>query len=262
MGENSESSRDEANKLDERADDVASLLSAFSHDFATPLANIKLAAEVLVSAEGRIAQDKLVQLGQNISTEADRLRRMIDTLLEWNRLETGKRQLRLEWHLVEDLVGSALRRLGPLLDDQQVVVTIEPDLAFIRGDEVLVEAVLVNLLDNAAHCTPKTSPVEVRVEADDTQCRVEILDAGPSFEDEEEVFVDARCSARTGQTSAPGGGLGLVVSRRIIEAHGGQIWARNRNDQPGAAFAFVLGYGGEAPPHYPVDAAPSDDGTD
>ncbi len=242
-------------------EDAAALLSAFSHDFSSPLANIKLAAEVLVSAQGRIESDKLANLGQTISTEADRLRRMIDTLLEWNRLETGKRQLRHQWHLVEDLVGSALRRLGPLLDEQKVVVTIEPDLAFIRGDEVLVETVLTNLLDNAAHCTPKDETVEVRVRADDEQCRVEVLDGGPQFDNEEDVFVDARSSTRTGHTSTPGGGLGLVVSRMIIEAHGGKIWARNRHDESGAVFAFVLGYGGEAPPYELAEPDVGEDGT-
>jgi two-component system sensor histidine kinase KdpD len=201
-------------------------------------------------------------LGENISTEADRIRRMIDTLIEWSRFETGKRELRWEWHLVEDLVGSAIRRLGSLLDDHQVVVTIEPDLAFVRGDEVLIETVLINLLDNAAHCTPAGGPVEVRVCADDQQCRVEVLDGGPRFDNEEDVLVDARSSARSGQTSTPGGALGLVVSRRIVDAHDGEIWARNRQDQTGAVFAFVLGYGGRTPPHDLVDPETGKDATE
>jgi two-component system, OmpR family, sensor histidine kinase KdpD len=238
----------------QRSEDASDLLKAMSHDFATPLANIKLAAEVLMSGAGRISEEKLVGLGRNMSAEADRLRRMIDTLIEWNRLQISQRPLSLKWHLAEDLIGSALRGLQSLLDDQKVVVTIEPDLAFVLGDELLLERVLINLIDNAAYCTPRGDKIEINAHADETSCTVEVIDTGPPLERDEDVAVDAHASARTGQSGPPGGGLGLVVSRMIIEAHGGKIWARNRTDESGAVFGFVLGYGGESPPHAPMEA--------
>jgi two-component system sensor histidine kinase KdpD len=235
--------------------DAAALLRTLSHDFATPLANVKLAAEVLISAKGRVSEEKLVDLGRNLSGEADRLRRMIDTLMEWNRLELGHRQLRQEWHLVEDLIGAALRSLDALLDDKKVVVTIEPDLAFVRGDELLLERVLTNLLDNAAHHTLRGDSIEIIAHADETSCSIEVIDAGARLESEEEdVAVAAYLSARPGQTGVPGGGLGLVLSRIIIEAHDGEIWARSRRDKSGAVFAFVLGYGDKSPPLAPLEA--------
>lgn len=235
------------------SDDVAELLSTFSHDLSTPLANIKLAADVLNISNGRLSDEKVVGLSQNISTEADRLRRMIDTLVEWNRLEWVDRKMNLEWHLVEDLVGSAIRRLGLLLDRDTVVVTIEPELAFIRGDETLLETVLMTLLDNAAYFAPDDAAIEVRVSVEEDACRVEVIDGGPALLPQEDGTVDARFSTRKGRTSPPGGALGLVVSRKIIDAHGGRMSAHNRQDQSGAVFAFVLGYGGHAPPHDFVD---------
>lgn len=230
------------------SESAAELLSEFSHDLSTPLASIKLAADVLTISEGRMPAEKIVDLSQNISTETDRLRHMIDTLIEWNRLEHIERDLRCEWHLVEDLVGSAIRRLGLLLDDDTVVVTIEPELAFIRGDRVLLETVLMNMLDNAAYFRPPGSSIEVRVRIEEDACRLEVLDSGPALTQEEDGAVTARSSIRQRRTCSPGGALGMIVSRKIIDVHGGKMWARNRHDQSGAVFAFVIGYGGHSPP--------------
>jgi two-component system sensor histidine kinase KdpD len=231
-----------ARSLTQASDDAAALLDAFSHDVSTPLANIKLGAEVLVSAGGRLSQEQLVDIGSNVSSEADRLRRMIDTLIEWSRIELAAHPMNQQWLLAEDLVGAALRGLKPFLDDQEVVVTIEPDMAFVRGDDVLIETVLENLIDSAARCTPSGEAIEVVVRADDSGCTFEVIDGD--------------------HAEAPEGGLGWTLSRKIVEAHGGEIWTRKPNDASGAVFAFVLGYGGESPPHAPIDAPEGDDGID
>ena len=235
-------------KHPEETDDAAGLLRGFAHDFSSPLSTIKLAAEVLIATGGEVPADKVVELGHTVSSEADRVRHMIDTLVEFSRLATGQRELVHQWHLAEDVVGSAIRRLGSLLDEHDVVVTIDRDLAFLRGDDVLIETVLAQMLDNAAHYTPANQSVAVRVSADDQGCTVEVIDEGPGLDDGSRRPADADSSKRAGHSSPPGGALGMAVSRQIIDAHDGEFWSRNRQDTTGAVFAVTLGYGGEAPP--------------
>ncbi len=240
------------------AEAASRLLSGFTHDLAAPLANIKLAAELVAAADGRLAPERMVALGENIGVEADRLRRMVDRLVMWYRLEASLRALRCEWHLVEEVVGSALNALGDLLDNREVVITIEPDLAMVRGDAVLLEVVLTSLLEQALHFGPPESPIEVHVRGEETRCCVEVRDRGPSLD----VDQPAGSNARQGRTGPPGGELSLAVSQKIVRAHGGELRAHDRAECPGVVFTFVVGFGQHAPPPFPSGVPSDEDGTD
>ncbi|CAG0946033.1 two-component system, OmpR family, sensor histidine kinase KdpD [Anaerolineae bacterium] len=216
------------------------LLSSISHDLKTPLAAITGAAGNLIEATTGESQD----LAQTIAEEADRLNRLIRNLLDMTRLEAGAMQVRKEWHVLEEIVGAVLTRLDDRLQGRPVTTDIPADLPLVPLDSVLIEQVLINLLENAIKYTPAGSPIEISANITDKQVLVQIADRGSGIlpGDEERVF-DKFYRARP---DGGGVGLGLTVCRGIVQAHGGKIWAQNR-EGGGAAFQFIVPLEGEPP---------------
>ena len=140
-----------------------------------------------------------------------------------------------------DVVGSALRRAGPVLSRHDVVVAIAPDLPPIRIDPVLFEQVLFNLLDNAAKYAPPKSIVELSAFQHDNRVRLEIKDEGEGIppDDLEQIF-DKFYRVQAGDRKRAGTGLGLAICRGFVEAMGGTVVAGNRLDRTGAVFAIEL----------------------
>ncbi len=217
------------------------LLSSISHDLKTPLAAITGAATSLMDDTAGEPRE----LAQTITEEADRLNRLIGNLLDMTRLEAGAVQVRKEWHALEEVVGAVLTRLDDRLQGRPLAIDIPADLPLVPLDSVLIEQVLVNLLENAIKYTPAKSPIEISANITDDQVLVRIADRGPGIPpgDEERVF-DKFYRARPNGSS--GVGLGLTVCRGIVEAHGGKIWAQNR-DGSGAVFQFTLPLEGQPP---------------
>ncbi|HEX9074461.1 MAG TPA: DUF4118 domain-containing protein, partial [Anaerolineae bacterium] len=224
------------------------LLSSISHDLKTPLAAITGAASSLIEDTTGECRD----LAQTIAEEADRLNRLIRNLLDMTRLEAGAVQVRKEWHALEEIVGAALTRLDNRLQGHPVTTHIPADLPLVPLDSVLIEQVLVNLLENALKYTPAGSPFEISASITDSHVMVRVADRGPGIPpgDEERIF-DKFYRARP--NGGGGVGLGLTVCRGIVQAHGGKIWAQNR-DGGGAVFQFTLPLEGK-PPEIKPEAA-------
>src|SRR5206468_122455 len=191
------------------------------------------------------------ELLENAREEADRLNRLLGNLLDMNRLEAGALKLRLEPGDVEDLVGTALAQLGDLAQNRDVRVDLPAPLPLVPMDFALVTQALVNLLDNAVKYSPADAPIEIHAElaGDEVQIRIGDRGAGIPADDLTRIF-DKFYRIQRGDT-ARGVGLGLAISKGIIEAHGGRIWAENR-PAGGAVIVFTLPL--RAPAHAPANA--------
>ena len=154
------------------------------------------------------------------------------------RLEAGGVAIRREAQPIEGVLGAALKRLDARLRDRDVRIDLRPDLPLVSIDAMLIEQVLVNVLENAAKYTPAGSPIEVTASAADDAVRVDIADRGPGLlpGKEDRVFDKFYRSPRA---KGRGIGLGLAISRAIVDAHGGRIWANARPDG-GVVFHFTL----------------------
>jgi two-component system sensor histidine kinase KdpD len=221
----------------------STLLSSVSHDLRTPLAAITGAASTLLDSP-RLDPGVERELKEAIHEEADRLNRLVTNLLDMTRLDSGSVSLNRDWESLEELVGTALARLGRPLKERAVSVDIPADLPPVPVDGVLIEQVIVNLLENALKYTPLGSPIAITARLDRGVAVVEIADEGPGLPPgaEEQVFE----KFYRGGHGQRGFGLGLPICKAIVSAHGGRIWAENRRPQ-GAAFRFTLPLG-EAPP--------------
>ncbi len=214
----------------------SSLLSAVSHDLRTPLGAITGATTTLLDEEARLSDaDRRALLGA-VADQAFHLERLVSSLLDMTRVESGALVLRREWVPVEEVVGSAIARVRPRLGARTVATRLAPDVPLLHVDPVLFEQVLVNLLDNAAKHTPPGTRVLVDAGAAADGLEIAVSDDGPGLPPGVDVFEKF---VRGPETTSGGVGLGLAICRGIVEAHGGTITAEAR-PEGGARFSIRL----------------------
>ena len=218
---------------------AACLLSSVSHDLRTPLAAIAGTADSLLATAAKQHDPMQAELLQSIVTEAHRLARLVDNLLDMTRLESGAVVLNKEWHVLEEIVGSARTRLRSELERHQVRVDIPSDLPLLLFDGVLLEQAVGNILENAARYTPAGSTIDITARIEDKQLSVRIADNGPGLPpgSESHVFEKFYRGAAKTADGRRGVGLGLAICQAVATAHGGSISARNR---PGGGAEFEL----------------------
>ena len=221
-----------------------SLLSSVSHDLRTPLAVILGAAEGLRD-QGRFTTERDRELVAGIAEEATRLTVQVRNLLDMTRMESGEVNLNCEWQSIEELVGSALDRSESALDGHSVSMQLPDDLPLVKVDGALMEQVFVNLFENAGRHTPPGTNITVSAQSSGQRLVVTIQNDGPPFADGESERIFGKFQRAPG-TKALGFGLGLAISRAILEAHGGTITARNR-PSTGVQFDMQLPIGAPAP---------------
>jgi two-component system sensor histidine kinase KdpD len=238
-------------RLRAQAEEVRSaLLSSVSHDLRTPLAAIAGAASALLDASPGPDEPARGELLQSIADEARRLGRLVDNLLDMSRLDSGAVALDRQWHVLEELIGSARSRLRRVLPDHPIRIEVPADLPLLFVDGVLVEQLLVNLLENAAAYTPPGTPIEVSARVQEGRAELRVADEGPGLPPgtEERVF-DKFYRGAPAPDGRRGVGLGLAICRAIAAAHGGVIRAANR---PGGGAEFIVTLPrSEAPPSVP-----------
>jgi two-component system sensor histidine kinase KdpD len=208
------------------------MLSAVSHDLRTPLAAITGAASSLRLQGRQMSDATKEELLESIELEADRLSRLVNNLLEMTRLDSGSVVLKREWHPLEDIIGAALTRLDRLMEGRPISTDV-PSGLMASVDDVLFEQVLWNVFENAIKYTPDGSAISVSARPQDRGVTVEIADAGPGFAPGEEnlvwdKFYRGDTKRAGGAAGTRGAGLGLTISRAIVQAHGGRIEAQNR----------------------------------
>ncbi|HVI84665.1 MAG TPA: ATP-binding protein, partial [bacterium] len=204
------------------------LLNSISHDLRTPLAAITGALSSLADDTAPLDRAVRRELLENAKEEADRLNRLVGNLLDMNRLEGGALKLRIEPGDVEDLIGAALTQLGDAAQHRDVRVHLDAGLPLVPMDFALMTQALVNLLDNAIKYSPADTPIDIRAHLTngDVEIRIEDQGAGIPAGDLSRIFDKFYQIQR--ENTARGVGLGLAISRGIVEAHGGRIRAENR----------------------------------
>ncbi|MBI2081641.1 MAG: hypothetical protein HYY54_00520 [candidate division NC10 bacterium] len=225
------------------------LLATVSHELRTPLTSIKGALSVLLAEDPPSPEVRSEFLGiahQNV----ERVMRLIGNFLNLARIEAGEigvvpRPL----DLVEVLRGVLARMRGPAAE-RRVSLELEAPAGPLplTGDPEMLESVFSNLLDNAVKFSPEGALVTVRVEATPQAVTVHVRDRGPGIPPEEAPRVFERFFRGTPATNrrVPGTGLGLHISKVIVEAHGGRIGVESRIGE-GSTFTVTLPRGGPAP---------------
>jgi signal transduction histidine kinase len=217
-------------------------LANMSHELRTPLNGIIGFSEVL--AEGMFGEinEKQTEYLQDILESGRHLLSLINDILDLSKIEAGRMELELsEFHLpgaIDNaliLVRERASRRGIKLGS-----TVDERLGMISGDERKVKQVLLNLLSNALKFTPEGGRIDVGARLDDRVAEVSVADTGIGIApaDQEAVFEEFR-QVGTADKKAEGTGLGLALSRKFIELHGGRIWVQSEVGR-GSTFTFTL----------------------
>jgi signal transduction histidine kinase len=218
------------------------LVAAVSHDLRTPITSLRLLAEAVGDdiVVGEARQAYLMRM----RTHIDAVSALIDDLFELSRLEAGDITWSLERVSLSELVGETVEAMRTQAEAKGVAVSasVSSELLPARGNPEKLQRVLFNLIQNAIRHTPADGSVVVRAEPVASGIEVEIADSGAGIapEERERVFTafyrGGADSARTGD----GAGLGLAVSRAIVEAHGGRIWLADSTRGARVRFSLPL----------------------
>ena len=201
------------------------LVAAVSHDLRTPITSLRLLAEAVGDdiVDGEVRRGYLDRMRVHI----DALSALIDDLFELSRLEAGDIRWSLEQVPLGELVGETVAAMRVQADAKGVAVVTEmPDaLLPARANPEKLQRVLFNLIQNAIRHTPADGSVVVRAEPVAGRIEIEIADTGEGIAPDQRphVFTAFYRGANASRTGS-GAGLGLAVSRAIVEAHGGRIW--------------------------------------
>ena len=215
------------------------LLDCVSHELKTPLAAIGAASQELSRLAGNIQDSQMLkELAGEIRDGSRRLNRVVDNLLDMNRLESGVIRPKREWCDVRELLQSAVDIERESIDGRDIRLDVPQEIPLALLDHTLIEQAVAKLLANAGSHTPARLPIEIDAEYTNDHLLISVSDRGPGIpiEGTERLFE----KFYHGDDRKTGGlGLGLSIARGLIDAHSGQLTAENR-DGGGARFTIKL----------------------
>ncbi len=229
------------------------LVAAVSHDLRTPITSLRLLADAVEDeiVDGEARRGYLQRMGTHI----DALGALIDDLFELSRLEAGDIRWSLERVPLDDLVSETVEamRLGAEVKGVAVSTDVPAELAPAQANPEKLQRVLFNLIQNAIRHTPADGSVVVRAEPVADRIEIEVADSGDGIAapERDRVFTAFYRGGADAARTSTGAGLGLAVSRAIVEAHGGRIWLAETSI--GTRVRFSLPVAGYAPEAHALD---------
>jgi PAS domain S-box-containing protein len=232
--------RRHAESLADTAQKMHEFIAMLAHELRNPLAPIRNAVALM---QRRDIQDPIVEsMRQTIDRQATQLTRIIDELLDVNRVARGQLHIDKQHLDLRDILHRAVETSRPLIDARQhtLHLTISPDPINVHADPMRLQQVVVNLLNNAAKYTPGGGDIYLSTQFDDGHVSIKVRDTGKGIERAslDRVF-DLFIQLEPNSGSSLGGlGVGLALVRRIVELHGGRVQARS--DGPGRGAEFIV----------------------
>jgi two-component system sensor histidine kinase KdpD len=226
--------REAAELVRQRADLAATLLASLSHDLKTPLTAIRVAVENL---RGDLpSEERRAQAGAAI-TELERLNRLFQDILDMARIDAAAIHVERQWVTPSDIVDAAAAQVRHVLDGHGLRIDADADIA-VEVDPRLASVALSHLLENAAHYSPADREIVVDARAEREGLRVTVTDQGPGLDPSElEHLFERFFRGHKARQLVPGTGMGLAITRGLLSAVGGRVWAESA---PGAGARFTI----------------------
>lgn len=230
--------QEEQERLAQITEAQQELISIVSHELRTPVAGVLGFLETSLDHWDSMDDAARRSAVGRAAANARRLQAMARDVLDTQNMESGQLIHVLGPVELTAEVRDAVESQGELDADRRIEVEVPDQPVWVQADADRIQQVLANLLDNARKNAPAVSPVEVDVRVVDGAALVTIRDHGPGITDEARDRIFAKFVRGRGE-SVTGTGLGLYISRQIVEAHGGRIWVDSEPGK-GAAFRFTL----------------------
>jgi signal transduction histidine kinase len=228
----------------------STFVSIVSHELQTPVAIIKSYAATLAREDAVWPPETIQRVSHNIEDECDRLTRLITDLLDLSRIQAGRVAMRVGSVDLPQIATEIIDQLSPRAAQHSLRSSFPPNFPIIRGDADQLRRALFNLLQNAIKYSPNGGEVLIVGEmAGPSAVAVRVIDRGIGIApgEEERIFDRFHRSDNRLSRSTAGVGLGLYITRSIIEGHGGRIWAESPGPGRGSTFTIVLPIGSSSP---------------
>jgi signal transduction histidine kinase len=212
-----------------------------SHELRSPLTVVTGGIKTVLSEWQRLSERDKRQLLQDAALESDSLSHILDNLLDLSRAQAGKLSLYPELLDMNKLVRETVKKIKVASPEHRIHIHLPKKLSPVTADGVRVERILYNLLHNAVKYSPDESNIEVFAVQGERYLTVCVRDHGSGISDSDQamLFQPFQMFANDRPDSVKGTGLGLLVCRRLVEAHGGHIWVEAELGQ-GSSFYFTL----------------------
>jgi Na+/proline symporter/nitrogen-specific signal transduction histidine kinase len=227
-------------ELDRLKDDF---ISTVTHELRTPLTAVRSLAEIL-SANPNIDPVQLENFAGIIIKESDRLIRLVSQILDYEKIESAQ----MDWAVasidLKEVVNDAVNSTRQLINDKNITIDLDlaRDVPQVSGDRDRLIQVMVNIISNAVKfCDPDRGLIAVRLRAADNQVIVEVQDNGIGINPKElkKIFQPFHQIKNPTQGRPPGTGIGLTITKRIVDFHHGRIWVDSEPGR-GSRFSFSL----------------------
>ncbi len=215
-------------------------IAMVGHEFKNPLTVIKGVAATAASSRRPLDVEESQEAFQTVEDQADKLRDLVDNLLDITRVDAGTLGIKREPVAVSPLLEEAARMFKFMDDERKVRLAVVNGLPPVSADKRRIGQVLVNLLSNAAKFSGAPAPIDVSARMDGEQVRIQVRDSGVGIPRERMGDLFQKFSQIHPGMRHKGTGLGLAICKGIVEAHGGHIWAESDGEGKGATFLFTL----------------------
>ena len=236
----------------------ADFLGMVSHELRTPLAAVKGSAATLLENSAAFDPAERHEFYRIIAEQTDHMRGLIGDLLDAGRIEAGTLSVAPEPSEVAALVDGARNTFLSAGGRHTVLIDLPPDLPRVMADRRRIVQVLNNLLSNAARHSPDSAPIRVAAERDGVHVAISVRDEGRGVAPERllHLFHKYAQADGAGGRAAAGMGLGLIICKGLVEAHGGRIRAESGGVGQGARFIFTVPVAGDARQGESADPGP------
>ncbi|MFX1378384.1 MAG: PAS domain S-box protein [Promethearchaeota archaeon] len=217
-----------------------------SHELKTPLVSIKGFSELILSKYSEDLSPSIISNLEEINKGCERLQGIINNLLQTSKLESTEFKPKFEIEDLTFLINYCIEELHPFVAMREHSINVEiPDRIITKFEKEEIHEVITNLLTNSIKYTPPKGWIDVKAEITKDCVIVSIKDNGIGFTEEEKkkIFQQFGKVERYGQgldLGIDGSGLGLYISKKIVEAHGGKIWMESQGKNKGSTFYFSL----------------------
>ncbi|MGH8885495.1 MAG: ATP-binding protein [Egibacteraceae bacterium] len=217
------------------------LVSTVSHELRSPLTSVKGFTKTLLAKWDHFTDEQKRQMLATVNEDADRVTRLLGELLDVSRIDAGRLQLRRRMVDVREIVNRVTARMAARTEHADRVETqFNGEVPQLYADPDKVEQIFTNLIENAMKYGE--GPVSVSVRVHDEVVQFTVADQGAGIPPSHLVHIFTKFFRRPGERRT-GTGLGLYITKGIVEAHGGRIWAQSEQGQ-GSRFHFTLPRGG------------------
>ena len=228
--------RDAAALVRQKADLAATLLAALSHDLRTPLTAISVAVENL---RGKLPADERRTQATAAMTELERLTRLFQDILDMARIDAEAIEIERQWVTAADILDAALAHVRHAVEGHELRVEADAELE-VEIDPRLSSVALSHVIENAAQYSPADEPILVRAQVTGDGLHISVTDRGPGLDPGElEHLFERFYRGRAARQATFGTGMGLSITRGLLNAAGGRIWAENE-PEGGACFSLVV----------------------